>query len=311
MRIVFLGTPALVVPTLAAVAAKYTVAALVCQPDKPQGRSGAPVPPPTKAWALEHGIPVHQPVKLNDGTFEDLLRELQPDLGIVFAYGRLLKQPILDVPLHGWLNVHPSLLPRWRGPSPLQSAVLAGDATTGVTVMRITLEMDAGDILLQEATDIGPEETAEELTDRLAPVCARMLVEGIDQIAAGTAVFRPQDPAGVTQCTLLTKEHGYIRWVRPATEIHNQIRGCVPWPAAQCTFRGGVCKILRATRVPGDTDAAPGTVVAIEKDKAVIATGAGLIGITEFQAPGKKPLPMGDYARGARLQPGERFEDLV
>jgi methionyl-tRNA formyltransferase len=311
MRTVFLGTPALAVPTLAAVAAQHDVAAVVCQPDKPQGRSGAPVQPPTKEWALAHGIPVHQPTKLNDGTFEQWLRDLCPEVGIVFAYGRLLKQPILDVPPHGWLNVHPSLLPRWRGPSPIQSAILNGDTETGISIMRLVLEMDAGPLLLQERLAIGPDETAEELTERIAPRCAELLCDALAQVAAGTATITPQAAEGLTHCGMLRKEDGYLRWDRPAQALHNQVRGSLPWPAAQCQFRGGICKILRSRLVHGNTAEAPGTITAIEKDAVIVATGDGLLGITEFQAPGKKPLPMGDFARGARLQPGERFEDLA
>lgn len=310
MRTVFLGTPALAVPTLAAVAAEHEVLAVVCQPDRPAGRSGKPVPPPTRVWAEAHGIPVHQPTKLNDGTFAAWLHALHPDLGIVFAYGRLLKAPILDIPPLGWLNVHPSLLPRWRGPSPIQSAILHGDATTGVSIMKVALEMDAGDILLQEPLDIAPDETAEALTDRVAPVGARMMLQAMAQLAAGTAHATPQDPNRVTHCTMLTKEHGYLQWTRSASALHNQIRGCVPWPAAQTILRGQPCKLLGSVRIEGTADAPPGTIVRLEKDVAVVATGEGLLGTTLIQAPGKKPLPMGDYARGARLEPGERFEDM-
>jgi len=310
MRTVFLGTPALAVPTLAAVAEAHDVAAVVCQPDRPVGRSGKPSQPPVKVWAEAHNIPVHQPTKLNDGSFETLLRDFQPEVGIVFAYGRLLKQPILDVPTHGWVNVHPSLLPRWRGPSPLQSAILHGDATTGVSIMKVALETDAGDLLLQETFPIGPDENAEQLTERVAPICARMLVEALAQIAAGTAQATPQDPAGVTHCTMLTKEHGQLHWKHSARDLHNQIRACVPWPAAQAVLRGQPCKLLGSTLVAGRADAPPGMVVRVEKNFAVVATGDGLLGITLIQAPGKKPLPMGDYARGARLESGERFEDM-
>lgn len=311
MRVVFLGTPALAVPTLAAVAEAHEVLAVVCQPDRPAGRSGKPSPPPIKVWAEAHGLPVQQPVKLNDGAFEAWLRALAPEVGIVFAYGRLLKQPILDVPRHGWLNVHPSLLPRWRGPSPIQSAILHGDATTGVSIMQVALEMDAGDVLLQEALPIAPDENAEQLTERVAPICARMLVQTLAQVADGTAHPTPQDPAGVTHCTMLTKEHGHLRWRSSARDLHNQIRACVPWPAAQAVLRGQPCKILGSTLIAGRADAPPGMIVRLEKHGAVVATGDGLLGITLIQAAGKKPLPMADFARGARLEAGERFGEIA
>ena len=250
-------------------------------------------------------------MKLNDGAFAAWLKGLAPEVGVVFAYGRILQQSIIDIPQHGWLNVHPSLLPRWRGPSPIQSAILHGDDVTGVSIMRLVFEMDAGDIVLQETLPIGADESAEELTERVAPIGARMMCEALAQVGAGTAAFRPQGREGVTHCAMLSKEHGHICWARTAREIHNQVRGCAPWPTAQCLFRGGVCRVLRTALAEGGATQAPGTIEAVEKDRVLVATGEGLLAITLFQAPGKKPLPMGEYARGARLQPGERLEDFA
>ena len=192
MRTVFFGTPELAVPALAAVAAHHNVTAVVCQPDRPKKRSKRPVPPPTKAWAVEHEIPVHQPLKLNDGAFEAWLKEQRPELCAIAAYGRLLKQPILDVPPEGWLNIHPSLLPRYRGPSPIQSAILNGDPVTGVSIMRLTLEMDAGDVLLQEETPVADDDTTESLSARLAQLgrdrsSARNRPGGVGQRGVHTA----------------------------------------------------------------------------------------------------------------------------
>jgi len=311
MRTVFFGTPEFAVPSLEAVAASHEVAALVCQPDRPQGRSKKPVFPAAKVWAREHGIPVQQPTKLNDGTFEAWLRGQAPELGVVAAYGRLLKQPILDVPAKGWLNVHPSLLPRWRGPSPIQTAILEGDVETGVTIMSMVLDMDAGDILQQESMSIGPDETTEALSERLARMGARLLIEGIDKVACGEARFTPQDPDAVTVCTLFEKEDGRIRWDRSAQRIHNRVRAAIPWPVAHCLYRGQVCRIHRSEVVQEATAAAPGTITRVEQDGVLVAAGEGQIAVRVFQAPGKRAMPMADFLRGHAMEAGERFEEIV
>jgi methionyl-tRNA formyltransferase len=307
VRIVFFGTPSLAVPSLAGLVDRHEVAAVVCQPDKPKGRSGAPAPPPVKEWALRHGIPVHQPVKLNDGAFEAWLRELAPDACAVVAYGRLLKQPLLDVPHHGHFNMHPSLLPRWRGPSPIQSAVMAGDRETGVTIIRLNLDMDAGDIVLQERVDIGDEEDAETLTERLSALGARMLADTFDQVEAGTARFTPQSHEAATYCGMLSKEDGYIDWRRSAVDLHNLVRGALPWPVAQCAFRGAPFKIY-ASRLADAPQANPGEIVGLEQDAIRVATGQGTLAITRLQAPGKRVMTTREFLPGARLQLGERFD---
>lgn len=307
MRILFFGTPELAVPSLAAVHERFGVAAVVCQPDKPKGRSGKPAPPPVKEWALARGIPVHQPAKLNDGSFEAWMRDQRPDLCLVTAYGRLLKQPLLDIPPLGWLNMHPSLLPRWRGPSPIQTALLHGDAETGVTIMKISLEMDAGDIVLQERTPVGPEENAETLTARLAAMGGRMLADAVALAADGELPARPQGGAGVTYCKMLAKEDGRIRWDRPAAELHNLVRAMVPWPTAQCIHNGEVFKILAATVADGPADAAPGTVTAVLRDRILVAAGGGRLAILRLQAPGKKAMDTAAFLLGNPMKAGDRF----
>lgn len=311
MRTVFFGTPEIAVPSLAAIAAQHEVGAVVCQPDKPQGRNLKLMPPPVKVWALEHGIPVHQPEKLNDGAFEQWLREQAPELCTMAAYGRLLKQPILDIPPMGWLNLHPSLLPRWRGPSPIQTAILRGDPETGVTIMRVTLEMDAGDILLQEAAPVGHDETAAELSERLGNMGAELLAHGMALVAAGNAAFTPQDPTKVEYCSLFEKEHGRIRWGQSALEIHRLVRAAIPWPVAHCLYHGEVCRLHKTAVIEENTDIPPGTVTAVEKDRVLVATGQGQLAILVFQAPGKKAMPMADFLRGRKMAPGERLEDIV
>lgn len=310
MRIVYFGTPQLAVPSLAAVAQHHDVVAVVTQPDRPRGRSGKPAPPEVKVWALENGLAVHQPEKLHDGTFAAWLQDQKPDLCVVAAYGRLLKQPVLDVPPLGWLNLHPSLLPRWRGPSPIQTAILEGDPSTGVTVMRIVLEMDAGDIVLQEETPITQEETAGELTERLATMGAALMVKAVELVERGEAPAIPQDPEKVTISKVFEKRHGHIRWAGPARRIHNRVRACNPWPMAQCMLKNQFCRILRTIPVEGTASDTPGAITAVEKDRIVVATGDGILAITQLQLAGRKALDAGAFLRGVPLQPGDRFEDI-
>lgn len=309
MRIVFFGTPELAVPSLEAVAARHDVTAVVCQPDRPKGRGKQLAAPPVKTWALEKGIPVHQPTKLNDGTFESWLRDQAPDVCAIAAYGRILKQPILDIPTHGFINMHPSLLPLYRGPSPMQSAILQGETETGISIMRITLDMDAGDLLFQERTGIGPDETAVELTERLSVRGGVLLADALDAIAAGTATFSPQNHDDATYCRILSKEDGAMNWSRPAVALHNLVRGAQPWPAAQCRWQGEVCKMWRTHLDPSPSTERPGTITRVEKDAVYVATGDGQLGILTFQAPGKRAMAMSDYMRGRPIHVGERFED--
>jgi methionyl-tRNA formyltransferase len=311
VRVVFFGTPDIAVPTLAAVAAGHQVVAVVCQPDRPRGRSKKALPPPVKVWAQDHGVPVHQPTKLNDGTFEAWLREQRPDVSVVAAYGRLLKQPLLDVPTHGHLNMHPSLLPRWRGASPIQSAVMAGDQETGVTIMRLTLEMDAGDMLLQERTPIDANEDAVALSDRLARLGAEMMLQALRNVELGTATYTPQDDAAATHCKMLRKEDGFMNWARPALELHNLVRGVLPWPIAQCGFQGQTCRILQTEVLHDSVRTTPGTITGLNKHSVDVAAGEGQLRVLRFQAPGKKAMAMGDYLRGSSLKIGDRFDSLL
>ena len=313
MRIVFFGTPELAVPSLTAIAKTHEIVAVVCQTDKPQGRSGKPVPPPTKVWAVEHGVPVMQPVKLNDGTFEAWLRVQEPDIAVLVAYGRILKQPILDTPEHGFLNLHPSLLPRHRGPSPIQTAILEGDSVTGVSVMRLDAGMDTGDLLLQEEAEILPEDTTASLSDRLAEQGAALVVRGLQCIADGNAVFTPQRSEGITVTRLYQKHDGAIRWAASARTIQNLVRAAIPWPVAHCSFHGVICRICKTTLVetPVTVEALPGIVVQVEARQLVVATGEGLLAISEIQMPGKRAMAVADFLRGHTVSCGDRFEDIV
>ncbi len=311
MRVVFFGTPEIAVPTLQAVEALHDVVAVVCQPDKPQGRSKKPIPPPVKVAAENLGIPVHQPVKLNDGTFATWLQEQAPEVCVIAAYGRILKQPVLDIPPSGWLNVHPSLLPKYRGPSPIRSAILNGDTETGVSIMRLVLEMDAGDVLLQRRVTIDENESAVELAKRLGMLGADLMLKSLRMVDEGTAEFTPQDPDKVVECRMFEKADGRIRWAADAHAIHNLVRAAQPWPIAHCQLNGEVYRIHATEMVDGDASAPPGTVEEILKDRFVVATGNGLLAVTAIQAPGKRVMAAGDFLRGHKLEPETQFMDIT
>jgi len=263
-----------------------------------------------KVWALENGLPVYQPEKLHDGAFEAWLCAQQPDSCVLAAYGRFLKQPLLDVPPLGWLNLHPSLLPRWRGPSPIQTALLEGDAETGVTIMRVVLEMDAGDIVLQESTLIGPEETAGDLTERLAAMGAPLMARALVMLEQGNAPSIPQDTARVTNSTLFEKERGRIHWADTSRRIHDQVRACNPWPMTYACFRGQTCRILKTRWLSDAPSADPGVVLDVRKDRILVAAGEGQLSLLRLQLPGKKALDVDAFLRGTPVTPGERFEDV-
>lgn len=310
MRTVFFGTPDIAVPSLQAIEALHEVTAVVCQPDKPQGRSSKLVAPPVKVAAEKLGIPVYQPVKLNDGVFEAWLREQNPEVCAIAAYGRLLKQPILDIPPYGWINMHPSLLPKYRGPSPIQTAVLNGDSETGVSIMRLVLAQDAGDVMLQERVAIDENENAAELAKRLGILGADLMFRAMRQLEEGTAVFTPQDPAGVVECHMFGKDDGRIHWGADARTIHNLVRASQPWPVAHCHLGGEVCRIHETRLAEGPATAAPGTVEEVLKDRLIVATGAGRLAITKIQAPGKRMMDTGDFLRGHKLEAGTVFTDI-
>jgi len=310
VRIVFFGTPEIALPSLQAVAAAHELVALVCRPDRPKGRSKKLVPPPTKQWALDNGIEVNQPEKLNDGAFEAWLSERAPECCALVAYGRILKQAILDVPSGGFLNVHTSLLPRHRGPSPIQTALLEGDTETGVTVMGLNAEMDGGDILLQETVPIAEYDTTGSLSEKLGEVGASALLRGIEQLENGDARFTPQDDSAATYCKLFKKEDGRIAWATSAEQISNLVRAAHPWPVAHCRLYDQTVRIHVATVSEDPTEAPPGTVVRADAAGIVVATGRGTLSIVTIQAPGKRPMPVADYLRGNPMTAGQTFEDL-
>ncbi len=307
MRIVFFGTPDLAIPSLEAIARRHEVVAVVCRPDSPRGRGRKVASPPVKGKARELGTPVHQPEKLHDGAFETWLREQRPDLCVVVAYGRILKQPILDVPKCGFLNLHPSLLPLYRGPSPIQAAILNGDAKTGVSFIKLILEMDAGDILLQEELPILPQDTTASLSQRLGQIGAELFPEALELVETGRAVFTPQDHSKATYCKLFEKEDGQIDWTKPARAIHNLVRAAIPWPIAHSPLKGEVLLIYESQTLDEDTQQPPGTIIQIDRDRICVATGEGVLAVRRLQAPGRRVLPAAEFLRGHPVSVGDQF----
>ena len=306
MRIVFMGTPSFAVASLEAlVRAGHQVAGAFSQPDKPVGRHQNKLQPtPVKECAQAHGIPVYQPERLRDGTALALLRELDPELIVAAAYGRILPDDILALPPKGCINVHSSLLPKYRGSAPINWAILNGERETGVTIQKMVHDLDAGDIILQRATPIGADENAAALYDRLALMGGEPLTQAVAQIEAGTAACTPQDHAQATQAPMLSKALSPVDWTRSAQAIHNQIRGLYPWPAATTDILTGEPVKLWAARTAETPAAArPGTIISAGKEGIDVACGDGwVLRILELQAPGGKRMSVADYLRGHPIQ---------
>ena len=302
-----MGTPAFAVPSLEGlVKAGHQVAGVFSQPDRPVGRHQNKLQPtPVKERALAHGIPVYQPETLRDGTALAILQELAPELIVVAAYGRFLPDEILALPPEGCINVHSSLLPKYRGAAPINWAILNGERVTGVTIQRMVHDMDAGDILLQRAVKIGKTEDAAALYDRLAQLGGELAVEAVAQIQAGTAVYTPQDHTQATLAPMLSKAMSPVDWTRSAQEIFNQIRGLYPWPGASTTvITGEPIKLWGAQVVEKHTDALPGTVIAADWGGIDVACGEfnHVLRILELQAPGKKRMTAAAYLAGNPIQ---------
>ena len=302
MRIVFMGTPDFAVPSLEAlVAAGHEVCGVFSQPDKPVGRHQNKLKPtPVKECALKYDIPVYQPVKLRDGAALTQLKELAPELIVVAAYGRILPDDILALPPKGCINVHSSLLPKYRGSAPINWAVINGDKETGVTIMDVVTELDAGDILSQVSTAIDPEETVESVHDRLAALGGDLLVKTVAEIEAGTVRRIPQDPDLVTFAPMLSRDLSPIDWNQSAKAIHDKVRGLVPWPATSTdAFSQEPVKVFSVAETGETTQKRPGTVLTAGKEGIDIACGDGkVLRILELQAPGSRRMAAADYLRG-------------
>ena len=304
MRILFMGTPEFAAASLKRLYEDgQDICGVFTQPDKPVNRGMKLSAPPVKKLAMEHNTPVFQPEKLRDGTAMETVRELQPELIVVVAYGRLLPEEMLEYPKYGCINVHGSLLPKYRGAAPVQWAVLNGDRTTGVTTMYLAKEMDTGDIIDTMETEIGEDETSDELFGRLMNMGAELLSRTVRDIENGTAGRTPQDHSRATYTTMLTKTMSPIDWTRPAQEIKNQIRGLQSWPCATAEIHGKRYKIHSAVLTGERTDKAPGSVVSADKHGLKMACGNGeVLEIAEIQAEGKKRMSAADMLRGNPIQ---------
>ncbi len=306
MRIVFMGTPDFAVPSLKAlVEAGHEICGVFTQPDKPKNRGMKLQQPPVKEYAVSAGLTVFQPVKMRDGEALEILRTLNPDLIAVAAYGKILPVDILELHRLGCINVHSSLLPKYRGAAPINWAILNGEDETGVTIMYMAEGMDTGDILAQAQTPIDLDENAAQLFDRLADMGAKLLVDTVAALEAGKVHPIPQDEAQATRAPMLSKELSPLNWVRTARQLHDQVRGLYPWPAATAILDGIRCKVLR-TEITGETTgSAPGIVVQADKKGLRVACGDGrILDILELQPDGKKPMAAPAFLLGHPIPQG-------
>ena len=305
MRVIFMGTPDFAVPSLEALLTKHEVVLVVTQPDKPKGRGKKMVPTPVKPCALEHGIPVLQPEKVKEPKFVEQLRSYEPDLIAVTAFGQILSEPILEMPKYGCINVHGSLLPKYRGAAPMQWSIIDGEKVTGITTMYMAKGLDSGDMLLKAEVEITDEDTFATIHDKMAVTGANLLLDTLDQLEAGTLERIPQDHDAATYAPMITKETGHIDWSKNRQDIINLIRGLNPVPAAYTIYEEEVLKIFGAviSDVQAD-DAANGEIVAVVKKGFVVKCGDGCLLITEVQARGGKRMMTDAYLRGHAMKEG-------
>ena len=303
MRILFMGTPDFAVASLKRLVEDgHDVCGVFTQPDKPKNRGHKMAFSPVKEYALTVGLPVYQPMKMRDGEALGIVRELEPELIVVAAYGRILPEDILSTPAYGSINVHSSILPKYRGAAPINWAILNGDSVTGVTIMYMAKELDAGDVILCRETAIDPDEDAQTLTARLAALGADALAEAVEQLQSGTAVRTPQDHSAYTYAPMLDRSLSPMDFTRSARHLHDQVRGLVPWPCASMTLDGKTVKVYR-TAVGGETALATGKIAEAGKQGLAVACGDGrLLRILELQAEGGKRMAAADYLRGHPVQ---------
>jgi len=312
LRIAFFGTPEFAVPTLETlVASPHRVTAVVTQPDRPKGRGQRLVAPPVRTVAEAHGLPVLQPERVGTPEFLEAMRASGAELGVVAAYGKILPESLLAVPRLGMVNVHASLLPRWRGASPVEHAVMAGDAETGVTIMRVVKALDAGAMMAVARRPIGPDDTSVEVERDLARMGARLLAQTLEAVEAGTAVETPQDERGVTYAPRLTKQHGLVDWSLPAGVLHNRVRGLQPWPLAHCWLGGVRIALLRASEVASSPaeSVTPGEIIDVRADRIVVAAGEGTaLALLALQPEGRRAMTAKEFLQGRRVTIGTRFD---
>ena len=306
-----MGTSAFAVPTLACLFEEgFTISGVITQPDKPSGRGQAVQPTPVKKKAYELQLAIYQPPSLKDESALSLFTALAPDLIVVVAYGKILPPWLLKMPRYGAVNLHGSLLPKYRGAAPIHWAVANGDTETGVCTMQVEEGLDTGPVYLYEKTTIGAEENVPQLSDRLAIMGTSLMVKTIDGILAGTLKPAAQDHSKATTAPILRRTDGYIDWNAPATKIHNRVRAFNPWPGALTRFRGSMCKILQ-TRPVSAHAGEPGTIAVDRRSMHVSCGGSTALEILQLQPENRKPVSGVDFANGARIQPGEKFELLT
>jgi methionyl-tRNA formyltransferase len=299
-QVVFMGTPEFAVPVLEALADAHQVVGVVTQPDRPGGRGRQLAPSPIKQVALERGLPLSQPQSLRTPEAVSQVAAWEPEVTVVAAFGQILRPDMLDLPPHGCLNVHASLLPRWRGAAPVPAAILAGDEVTGATIMQMDAGLDTGPILARREEPIRPDDTRATLEERLARLGAALLVETLPPYLAGDLLPQPQPEEGMTYAGQLRKQDGLLDWSTPAVELDRRVRAFNPWPGAFTTWRGRRLKVLRAAPLPGwRGDAPPGTVFALA-DGVAVATGAGALRLEEVQLAGKRRMAISTFLCGQR-----------
>jgi methionyl-tRNA formyltransferase len=311
-RVLFMGTPDFAVPSLRLLLEEkdqVEVIGVVTQPDRPKGRKKVLTPPPVKVEAIKHDLPVFQPQKLRSEEAIRQVLELQPDLIVTAAYGQILPEPVLNAPKYGCINVHASLLPKYRGGAPIHHAIINGEKETGVTIMYMVKALDAGDMLLQRAIPITSGDNVGTMHDKLANLGAELLKEVLPSILDGTVQAVPQDDEQATFAPNITREDEKIDWKRSARELDCQIRGLCPWPVAYTMWKGKPFKIWKASVVNEETQGEPGTVIRLDADGIVVATGKGLLRLTEVQPSGKKPMPARQFINGRQMKAGDRFGD--
>ena len=306
LRLIYFGTPPFAVPTLRAlVGSEHQIVALVSQPDRPSGRGQHVTPTATKQVGLEAGVPILQPTRLRDDEFLATIASYQPDLGVVAAYGRILPDGLLKIPRLGMINVHGSLLPKYRGAAPVHRAVMAGEGITGVTIMRVVAALDAGPMLATATRPIDPDETSVDVERDLAELGAAALVAVVNQMSKGPVVETPQDDALATYAPKLEKSESPIDWERPAHEIHNRVRGLQPWPMASTTIHGTRCLIHRTRSTNQSTEASAGAVVEATGDALAVATGdRRVLRIVMIQPEGRRVMTVREFLSGRKLIPG-------
>jgi len=305
MRVIFAGTPEFAAAALQAILdAGHTVALVLSQPDRPAGRGMQQLPSAVKRLAMQRGLATYQPERLKDPASHDPIRQAAADVMVVAAYGLILPQAVLDLPRFGCLNIHASLLPRWRGAAPIQRAIEAGDRETGITIMRMDAGLDTGSMLLRRALPIAPDDNAASLHDKLARLGAELIVEALDQLA--TLAPTPQPGEGATYAAKIAKSEAALDWRRPAPELERQVRAFNPFPGATATLNATALKIWRAAPVAGSGE--PGTVLAAGDEGVVVACGSAALRLVELQRPGSKRLPARDLLNGFPVTVGARFD---